>query len=770
MAYAGQIIRLFISSTFNDLHPERNALQETVFPKLRDFCRLHGARFQAIDLRWGVSQEASNDQRTLAICYEEIRRCRAVSPHVNFFVLLGERYGSSILPEQIAASEFEALLAQLDATEQHLLTVWYRLDTNPLDIQGRPAPVYVLQPREGEYTLYQRWEQVQQQLHECFVTACRKGSLDPASQMKYLASATELEVAEGVFQYSPAEQEALCFFRTISGIPQGNLAATYIERDPARQARLAKLKQRLRDRAPHAVFDYTARWGTNEPTADHLANFCDLVYARLWERIEAALKQDAPEAIGDADAKAYSDFARERSRYFVGREDVLAAIARYLARTDHYPFVITGLSGSGKSALLARAVEDARKMHPEAEVQEVYIGVTPDSANTRTLLESICRRITVAYGGDETTVPTDEKGLIQELPQRLELATKDRPLLLFIDALDQLRDSGQRAIWVPMNLPEHVHLVISTLPGSGLETLKRYLPPSQMVTLSPMTRGQGEHLLNQWLEQEAKRTLQPEQREAVLQAFAPNGLPLYLRLAYEDARLWPSYRTVPTLKPDIPGIIRDLFQRLSSLPNHGEVLVSHALGYLAAARNGLSEDEILDVLSLDQQVLDDVVHRSPFAPKVRRFPVVLWSRLYFDLLPYLTERKADETNLINFFHQQFSEMVEAKYLLAEDGTTRSLSEALTRHRSLAHYFMSQPLANGDVPNLRKLTEQPYQQTLSEMWDEVYETLTDFRFLEQKVSTGPIERRGPSGNTMRVYNGVYDLQEDFNRAEVAMPRE
>jgi hypothetical protein len=38
---------------------ERNALQEHVFPRLREPCQLHGARFQAIDLRWGMSEEAA---------------------------------------------------------------------------------------------------------------------------------------------------------------------------------------------------------------------------------------------------------------------------------------------------------------------------------------------------------------------------------------------------------------------------------------------------------------------------------------------------------------------------------------------------------------------------------------------------------------------------------------------------------------------------------------------------------------------------------------
>jgi hypothetical protein len=53
--------RVFVSSTFEDLKAERDALQRDVFPRLRALCERHGARFQAIDLRWGVRDEAAMD-------------------------------------------------------------------------------------------------------------------------------------------------------------------------------------------------------------------------------------------------------------------------------------------------------------------------------------------------------------------------------------------------------------------------------------------------------------------------------------------------------------------------------------------------------------------------------------------------------------------------------------------------------------------------------------------------------------------------------------
>jgi len=51
------VIRVFVSSTFSDMKHERNALAADVFPKLEQLCQRHGFQFQAIDLRWGVSEE-----------------------------------------------------------------------------------------------------------------------------------------------------------------------------------------------------------------------------------------------------------------------------------------------------------------------------------------------------------------------------------------------------------------------------------------------------------------------------------------------------------------------------------------------------------------------------------------------------------------------------------------------------------------------------------------------------------------------------------------
>jgi hypothetical protein len=111
MSGVEKIFRVFVSSTFADMVGERTVLQERVFPRLEAYRRKRGGRFQAIDLRWGVSARAARDRRTMGICLEEIRRCRQVSPALNFLGLLGDRFGWKPIPAEIDAGDFERLCA-----------------------------------------------------------------------------------------------------------------------------------------------------------------------------------------------------------------------------------------------------------------------------------------------------------------------------------------------------------------------------------------------------------------------------------------------------------------------------------------------------------------------------------------------------------------------------------------------------------------------------------------------------------------------------------
>lgn len=56
-------VRVFISSTFRDMHGERDLLTRFVFPELRAKARTRFVNLYEVDLRWGVSEEQTKHSR-----------------------------------------------------------------------------------------------------------------------------------------------------------------------------------------------------------------------------------------------------------------------------------------------------------------------------------------------------------------------------------------------------------------------------------------------------------------------------------------------------------------------------------------------------------------------------------------------------------------------------------------------------------------------------------------------------------------------------------
>ena len=55
MTVQWQKVHDFISSTFNDMHAERDYLVKRIFPELADWCERRKLRLVDVDLRWGVN-------------------------------------------------------------------------------------------------------------------------------------------------------------------------------------------------------------------------------------------------------------------------------------------------------------------------------------------------------------------------------------------------------------------------------------------------------------------------------------------------------------------------------------------------------------------------------------------------------------------------------------------------------------------------------------------------------------------------------------------
>jgi WD40 repeat protein len=774
--------RLFVSSTFADFVQEREALQRSTFPHLRAYCERRGARFQPVDLRWGVSEDAALNQQTIALCLEEIRRCRRETLRPNFLALLGSRYGWRPLPASIPVDELESLLGHVPDPDRRVLLGSARRGGHYMRDANAVPPEYRLSPRHlarsstvRAYRLEaQNWALTEQRIRGVFARAIERAGWagDDPRRWRYEDSATHSEIREGALAASTAEGAALAYVRRFEREPRPDdeHAAAFIDLvqdDRSGRPRLdADASGRLRglmtalDGAlaksggvrAYRIRDHLSLLRRHDASlTSALEAFCD----RVEHDLRALIDRELEEAGGSArlphlETLAHHDFAGERRAVFVGRGAILGRIDRYVRGAKRTPLVVAGLPGSGKTALLANASTPAiveRDAHVRPVVIIRFVGATPRSTSLGSLLADISTEAADAYG-QTLDVPTDLEALKSLFRDRvLAFGTQDRPLVLFVDALDQMMSTAGECDleWLPRTLPQHSRVIISVLrsgvlgPDDWFEAAADRWRKS-LLSLGRLARREGEALLDIWL-RGAGRTLQPAQRRYVRARFAASGMPLFLKLAFEESKRWTSWQGVEPgstarvmLETSAPRIIAALFRRLGQRKNHGPVVIRHAIRCLSASRYGLAEDELLDVLSADAAVMADFRAHSPTErarpPRERavRLPWIVWSRLEEDLSAYLTRRDVQGAAVVGFYHREIGEVARRLFLPPAD--TR------VTHRALSRYFREQadPLHDRSWRGVspRGFANLPYHLAHAESPARLRHLVLDYGWLESKL--------------------------------------
>ena len=525
--------RLFVSSTFQDFGEERRLLQEHVFPALEAHCAKEGFGFRAVDMRWGVNDDAQLNQRTADICLGEVIEAKRY-PAPNLLILIGDRYGWVPLPFAIARDEFDAMRAWLasqgeDEAVGNLDRV-YALDENHLVPGGLSKAgtdligAYTLRSREddlSELKAPEVWALVEALLREALQAAARDlragGQLRVSELGKYNFSLTEQEIRNGLEQLKESD-----------GAASANSIAWVRTRETAElpvQALAELVKRALPEghvlHAPgHAE---SARYGEH---------FVEQMTARLIEAIDGQIadfkaRAQVPDFALQTERAVHANFAVERLHVFFGRESNLAAIAAHISGDARHPLVLTGFSGSGKTALMARAAANAK-----GPVVQRFVGASASSVNQRNLLISVIEDL-ASLGG--AALPAewedDDNRFVNQV--RDLLAALDQPVAIFIDALDQLREP-YRPLWLPPQLHPQVKLIVSVLDDEAfaaqrniIQGLRRSLPAEAFLAIEPLSAKDGADILA-GLKQEALRGLSPDQEAFILQRFEDaGGSPLY---------------------------------------------------------------------------------------------------------------------------------------------------------------------------------------------------------------------------------------------------
>jgi ATP/maltotriose-dependent transcriptional regulator MalT len=481
----------------------------------------------------------------------------------------------------------------------------------------------------------------------------------PASeQATYLEAASPEEVAE----LGPDEAEA---------------------RAAARRQQLADLKDRILTSGFPVVDGYADPVALGPHVLDDLGTLVDQLFP-----------VDQPADPLDRSLAEHEAYAAARFGLHVGGDADRAALHAHLAAGGP-PLLVVGAPGTGKSALLATWAAEVAAAEGAPLVVTHFAGASSEAADpaalSRRLIGEVARGTGAASDPDE--LPTEPDALRTALTDALRRAGEQRSVVLVLDGLDQLddRDHAPDLAFLPFELPAQVHLVASAVGGRPLDAAQARGWATH--TVSPLTGADRRELVAAFLARSSKR-LGPDLTDRLV-AHPSTANPLFLRTVLDELRQHGDHFTLGDVidahlaAPDLAGLFAAVLGRWErDFERDRPGLVRDALTALWAARRGLTEPELLDVLGGDDPL-----------------PHAFWSPLFLAA----GESLALRAGLLGFLHEPLRTAVAARWLPTPADQTAA-------HQRLAAYFDARPLGP------RVVAELPWQLQRAEAWDALADVL------------------------------------------------
>ncbi|XP_059176942.1 uncharacterized protein LOC131956487 [Physella acuta] len=735
-------VRIFLSSTFSDMRAERNALAKDAYPRLRDYCAQLGLGFQVVDLRWGVTAEATNNHMTTNICLLELENCQKVSVGPSCIAIIGNRYGYCPLPFEISDEEFQILKSEalhLQLTEVFsLVETWYKKDENAI-----PA-AYYLQPISSQLPYFldnssnlkteklshqQTWAKTEAEMletiHRCAVSAWENKKISTARKHCYLMSVTEHEARNGIIQAKDPNSHGLVFLRELEGLSPQSYADVgaarhkdlvsvegQLQADQQADQLISGFKKDLQSSLQSSnVKSYTVPWvagGLQPETIQHhsqyLNQFCQdfvsgvqqLIQADM-QAMEALIRQQEYYSLY-SEVLHHAHFCRLKCQTFCGQQDSLDLIRDYiLDPSNRKPFVIFAQSGLGKTSLLAMAMNLLGSWIKDKHIGVIqFLGTSALSTNIYNVLFNVCGQLAdITESIMEPQCYRSMKTLVAYMPRffRTIASIVKQPVVIFLDSLDQLssQHDAHTMWWLPSNLPPNFKLIVSTLPDRhGI--LDNLIPlishKKNFVEMPFLPDSTSSQIAARYLGLRRRRVTD-QQMMLLLERLRASPSPLYLKLLLDQAVLWSSHTPVSELVlPDSVRVgISHMFEKLEV--KFGQRFVQAALGLISVGLNGLSEIELEDALSCMDDVMVEIYQfHDPPVPGMVRIPPVMWARLRFDLKEYLVERLAQGQTTLFWYHRQFVEVASERYTSGITGQNL--------HKILFEYFAAEHGVKRDI--------------------------------------------------------------------------
>jgi hypothetical protein len=284
--------------------------------------------------------------------------------------------------------------------------------------------------------------------------------------------------------------------------------------------------------------------------------------------------------------------------------------------------------------------------------------------------------------------------------------------------------------WIPKELPTYVHIVISLNPNDdkGVKLsnymIKHFGKNNSLKIHSLLLQMQATEFIQEFVElsirnkdlgnlnQELVNSLVSYLKE-ILNKSISSLIPLFCKILFKYFEYVLSFKSFQQIYSDSSNselftslnykiILERVYGMLER--KNGDVLVKRALGYIGAFQycGGITENELLDLLSLDEAVLSSINAESLM---YKCIPEYYWISLKTTLmdLNFLTEvHSPGGYRCILFKHSIYYETINDRYFMQRD-------KAPSYHKAIFNYYSNK---HGSIKVLQAI-KQPVDQTLVE---------------------------------------------------------
>ncbi len=557
-------VYVFISSTFNDMHGERDYLIKRVFPQLRSWCAQRKLKLMDIDLRWGVSEmDATENKRVVDVCLKNIDKCRPF-----FLCFLGQRRGWVPQIEDINPKTWEDFpelrqyIGVLSVTE---LEIMHAL-LHPMNVEQKPVRHSMFCFRSDDYVKTIKSSKIRELYAPGYGRFIGKGDKELKKFKAQIEETQNVCTYEGVWNSEIKSPELV----NIKGmdLSQGRLEQFQTAQGTLGDAVLAWLKQAITEEFP----EHMEKQGEQSELEKEL----DLQDAALFAACDAYIERSIEEKL----------------------------LEEYVNSTDttlQIPLVISAEAGAGKTSLLAHFIQ---KNEFQGTVLYRLIGSTVASSTMRGLAASLVGQMASLRLIDEKKVRTEDEMLLL-FSEFLESGGKKKPILLILDGVDQFNEEKWNLNWIPSPLPANVKVIV-TMKEEGNQKLLADVKERGMYCCSMGMLEEDEQkrqLIRGYLNQFLK-DIDDNQIEKILKMPGSRNL-LYLKIVLNELRVFGSFDSLmEKLNTDYGNTPQEAFgvmidrmiDEADKVYKGGGAQLKVFLWMLAYSREGLHLPEIANVV------------------------------------------------------------------------------------------------------------------------------------------------------------------------------